>query len=134
MKIHTILSFFIIVLFSALNTGVQAENLSSEDFLQADVEARRLTLEGMSHQVALLMSGASAQEVDQAVSENQANVEAVFTSFGTSGAEHSAYGTKNRAAIEAWMTGHPEWQQIYDALDAEFTSLSQQLSTLREGR
>ena len=134
MRMHKLTRLIIGILFCAQSATLLAQDLTPQDFLQADVEARRLTLDGMSQQIALINAGASAEEINQAVADNQTNVEAIFSSFGTNGAAHSAYGTQSRAEIDAWMTENPEWQETYDSLNTEFDTLSQQLSTLREGQ
>ncbi len=133
MNTQTMIKLLFGILFFTQHIVAMAENLTPETFLQADVETRQLTLHGMSQQIQLLRMGANDEQVNQLVSDNQANVEASFNSFGTTGPTHSAYGTKNREAIETWMANNPEWQQRYDTLDEEFSTLSQQLSTLREG-
>jgi hypothetical protein len=134
MKTHTILKLLVVIIVCTQNLTVFAQDMTPVDFLQADVDARQLTLEGMSQQITLLNSGASSDQIYLSVSANEANVEAVFASYGTSAAAHSAYGTKNSKVIETWMREHPEWQQTYDDLNAEFEWLSEQLSTLREGQ
>lgn len=134
MRLQELMKLLVGILFCAQSATLFAQDLTPQDFLQADVEARQLTLDGMSQQIALITAGASEDEINQAVADNQTNVEAIFASFGTTGAAHSACGTQKRAEIEAWMADHPEWQQTYDSLKAEFDALSQQLSTLREGQ
>lgn len=133
MNTQTMIKLLIGILFFALHVVTMAEDLTPETFLQADAETRQLTLDGMSQQIQLLGTSANDDQINQVVSDNQLNIEVLFNRFGTTGSAHSAYGTKNREAIETWMANNPQWQQHYDALDAEFATLSQQLSTLREG-
>jgi len=133
MNVQIIIKLLTVILFLAQPVITMAGDLTPETFLQADVETRQLTLDGMSQQIQLLNMGATDDQINKIVSDNQINIETLFNSFGTTGSAHSAYGTKNREAVEIWMVNNPEWQQHYDALDAEFATLSQQLSTLREG-
>ncbi len=133
MNTQTIIKLLTVILFLAQPVITVAENLIPETYLQADVETRQLTLDGMSQQIQLLTMGASDDQINRIVFDNQVDIETLFNSFGTTGSAHSAYGTENREAIDTLVVNNPEWQQRYDALDAEFTTLSQQLSRLREG-
>lgn len=110
-----------------------ASQLTLEALVRADVQAREATLDGMQMQIDLRLQSASPDALMQASMANQASVDAVFTTYGTTGARHSAEWTQQREAVDEWLTVHFDWQQTYQNLDAKFQSLAQQLDSLRTG-
>ena len=104
-----------------------------EALVRADVQARKATLNGMQTQIDLRLQNASPNALMQASMANQASVDAVFAAYGTTGARHSAEWTRQREAVDEWLTVHFDWQQTYQNLDAKFQSLAQQLDSLRAG-
>lgn len=120
-------------LFCLLAFGAQADGLTPEQFVAADVEARELTLAGMQTQADLLVQGADEQSLLSADVLSAQQVEALFASYDTSGAAHTAYGTQQRAAIEQWLAEQPDWQSRYQDLDRRFEDLSSILDALRQG-
>ena len=124
----------IILLMSLHSPLLLAQELTPETYVQADVEAQQLTLEGMRLQVELLSQAAEESVRINAALANQEAVEGVFSGYGSSGSAHSAYGTQHSEAIQAWLAGQAQWQSTYEDLAAEFAALSEQLDSLREGQ
>ena len=111
-----------------------AQNLTPETYVRVDVEARQLTIDGMHQQVDMLSGDVMIDTINSVSESNRDKVNTMFNYYGTTASAHSAYGTRYGKEIEQWLAGHSDWEQTYDALDDEFSSLSQQLSTLREGQ
>jgi hypothetical protein len=126
MNSQSFMAAFILIL-----SGVAAASPTPETLVHADVQSREKTLDGMQLQIELRRQNASEAVLMQAAVANQEGVEAVFASFGLTGARHSAEWTRQRAAVEAWLETHTQWQQTYQDLDAQFQALSQQLDSLR---
>jgi hypothetical protein len=118
---------------TGLVTGVSAQALTPETFVQADIEARQVTLEGMSARLSQLQQGAASAAQAQADEQNHMTVDAVFRRYGTDGASHAAYGTQRRDEVSAWLAANPEYQHQYDAITDQFEALSQQFEALQGG-
>ncbi len=110
-----------------------AQDLTPEQFVRADVEVRTVTLQGLEAQLTALQQGADLETQTRLAEDNRQTVEAAFNRYGTSGAAHTAYGTRESEAIAGWLEAHPEWQQQYDDLTARLTALSGQLDHVRGG-
>lgn len=108
-----------------------ASPLTPEKLVRADIQAREVTLKGMQQQIELRRQNASPDALMQASMASQAEVEAVFTAYGITGARHSAEWTRQRDTIEKWLAVHFKWQQTYQKLEAKFQLLAQQLDSLR---
>jgi len=117
---------------TGLVAGVSAQALTPETFVQADIEARQVTLEGMSARLSQLQQGGTADQ-EHPGEQNHMTVDAVFRRYGTDGASHAAYGTQHRDEVSAWLTANPEYQQQYDELTVRFEALSQQFDALQGG-
>lgn len=130
MKLKLLIAMF----FCLQSIQASAQELTSENYVLADVAAREATLDGMRIQIELLTLGASEGQLHLVAVVNQNKVEDIFFGFSTTGSQHTAYGTKYREEIETWLNAHTDWQITYQELGAEFNSLSQQIATLREGQ
>ena len=123
----------VVTLLSLVWSVLAWAELTPETFVQADIEARQATLEGMVARLSQLQQNADLEDQAQLSEHNQADIDAIFERFGTDSASHAAYGSRHRAAIVAWLEAHPQHQQQYDDLAAQFEALSQQLDVLLGG-
>jgi hypothetical protein len=119
---------------SVLSTVALPQALTPDTFVQADIEARAVTVEGLQAQLTALQQGADYATQWQLAEDNRRAVTAVFHKFGVTGATHAAYGTYHRDAIEQWLAAHPDWEQQYTDLAARLAFLAGQIDTLRGGR
>jgi len=108
--------------------------LSPETYIQADIEARLVTLAGMEARLAVRQRRANIMEEYHQAEESRQRVAEVFARYGVTGASHAAYGTQNQEAIATWLENYPEWQAQYDEIKARFIVLSNQLDELRGDR
>ena len=122
------------LLLSALSAVALPQELTPATFVQADLETRAVTLEGLQAQLTALQQGADYTTQVQLADDNQGAVAVVFRKYGTTGAAHVAYGTYHRDAIEQWLADHPDREQQYAELAARLNFLSGQIDTLRGGR
>jgi len=129
------LTFFSICCCCLSLTVIAQELLSPEAYVKADIEARRVTLNGMEARLALIQKSANITEQSRLAEETRQNVEAVFARYGVTGASHAAYGTRHLKAIFAWLEVHPdEWQEQYNNLVVRFDALSSQFDNLSNRR
>lgn len=126
--------FVVGLLLGALSALASAQELTPAAFVQADIEARAMTLEGLQAQLTALQQGADPATQMRLIDDNQQAVAKVFAKYGTTGAAHVAYGTYHRAAIEKWLAGHPDRRRQYTDLSAKLNFLSGQIDALRRGR
>lgn len=114
------------------SVSAYAQSLSPQSFVQIDIAAREITLDGMNARVILLSSGSVTQEEELALDQaNQQAVTDMYRTYGTTANAHTLYSTHNAQAITNWLEQNPEWQAHYDDIAAEFESLSAQLDGLR---
>lgn len=122
------------LMLSTLSAMALTQELTPATFVQADLETRAVTLDGLQAQLSALQQGADTATQVQLADDNQGVVTQVFHRYGTTGAAHVAYGTYHREAIEQWLAAHPDLEQQYADLAARLTFLSGQIDTLRGGR
>lgn len=113
---------------------VAAGDLTLQMYVEADVDAREITLDGMREQIELLKAGADMDRLATASAANQHQVESALATYGVTSGSHAAYGSRNEQAIAAWLATHQKWQDTYNDLATEFKTLSQQLDSLRKGK
>lgn len=123
----------IVLLSGLLISLVQAESLTPDRYIQADIEARRITVEGMERRLILLQNGADLDQQMQSAEQTNNDVTSAFSRYDTTGASHAAYGTQNDESITETLTAHPEWQQQFESLKARFDALSEQMDTILGG-
>lgn len=112
-------------------SSAHAAELTPRTYTEADVEVREVTMEGMRERFELLSAGATDDELFDAGSQNAALIEEIYSEYGTSGGAHAAYGSRERAAIDAWLAEQPDWQQHYQSLERDFEALRKSLETLQ---
>ena len=118
-----------ILLAAVCTTGTAAaETLTPALYVQIEHEARQVTILGMQQRLQLLSAGGSPDALQQAGLENQQQVADVYEAYGTTAAEHAAYGTTRVDEIEAFVADNPEWAQDAQRLDSEFDALVAQFA------
>ncbi|OAD23923.1 secreted protein [Candidatus Thiomargarita nelsonii] len=124
----------IVIFMCAFSLTAIAQELSPEAYVKADLEARSITLAGMEARLTMMQQSVNTVVQYRQADENRQNVEAVFASYGFTGASHAAYGTRNGEAIAAWLEGNPDLQKQYNDLAVRFDALSSQFDSLSNGR
>lgn len=115
--------------------GWAADELTPYDFVVIDLDVREVTLAGMTARIRRLQGDARAQNRQEAADTlTEQRVGEVYAAYGTNPVAHAAYGTRHARAIARWLEDHPEWQQRYDALIAQFNRLENTLEALEGGR
>jgi len=113
----------------------QAEPLTPDDYILAELEVRRITIEGMEKRVILLENGANLERQMQSSEQTEQAVAAAFARYGgTNGASHAAYGSRHKEGIVQAFAEHPEWRQEFEALKGRFEALSEQMDTILESK
>lgn len=106
------------------SASLLAAELTPETFTQADIEAREVTNLGMADRLELLSSGTvTIQEENQLNSSTEQMVQAVFDKYDTTQSDHLVYSEKNATAIAEFLEENPDYQTIYDSLNAQFSDI-----------
>lgn len=117
-----ILLFLVAYLLSS--ASLLSAELTPETFTKADIEAREVTILGMADRLDLLSSGTvTIQEENQLNSSTEQMVQAVFDKYGTTQSDHLVYSEKNATAIAEFLEENPDYQTIYDSLNAQFSDI-----------
>ncbi len=125
--------FLFLCLSGLLISVVQADTLTPDSYILADLEARRITIEGMERRLTLLQNGADSDQQMQSADWTNREVETAFARYGTTGASHAAYGTQHSERIAESLVDHPEWQQESLLLNERFEALSEQMDAIIGG-
>jgi len=106
------------------SASLLSAELTPETFTQADIEAREVTNLGMADRLELLSSGTvTIQEENQLNSSTEQMVQAVFDKYGTTQSDHLVYSEKNATVIAEFLEENPDYQTIYDSLNAQFSDI-----------
>lgn len=117
----------------AVASASQAGGLTPEAFVQADVAAREVTLEGMQSRLDLLKAGKSLADEMAAVAASETAVAKAFATYGTTANRHAAYAAQHGPEIEEWLDTNPDWQTRLLELQMQFSALSQEFDAIRGG-
>jgi pyruvate dehydrogenase complex dehydrogenase (E1) component len=110
-----------------LAAGAQAER-TVQDWLDAELHTRQLTLAGMEQRLQLQRQGATLDEQLQADQALQQQIAQIFREHGTTAADHLIWRHAQAEAIERWLQEHPQEREALRTLERRFEQLSAQLS------
>lgn len=112
-------------LFLAVHT--RAEPLTPEVYVQMDLQARQITLEGVKQRNDLLANGASLDAQMRASDATRQAVDAVYQMQGISSGQALAWYRQNDNQVMGWLAEHPDLSEEYERIAAELDVLSLQL-------
>ncbi len=122
----------VIVLFLLGSQLVVAQSLSVEDYIQADLDVRNITLQGAKERLYLLTQGAGKPVELKSDANIQDQVNQVYQRIGLTAAGTIAWSARHREEIRAWLEENPDQQAEYDTITAGLESVSAQIQLLVE--
>lgn len=111
------------------SVAASVEEMNAERFIDLDIQARKVTLDGVRDRLTLLELGADmALQIEQDNQTQQA-VNSVYLTSGTSVAQAVTWAGRNKTAIVEWLAEHPELQTEYDQISRALDQVSTQIQT-----
>ncbi len=114
-------------LFSSLTL---ADDLDAQSYIEIDLQARQLTLNGVTARLDLIRQNADMDSQLVQDHETQQMIEAIYAAYGITVSQAVTWAGRNREAIRNWLSAHPEEQAEYDRLAREMDSVSAQIQAL----
>ena len=108
-----------------------AQEMTAENYIALDLEARQVTLEGVWERLVLLQLGADLSLQLQHDAQTQQKVEAIYAEAGTTLAKTVVWATHNTQAINRWLARHPDVESEYARINRELDEASAQIESFQ---
>lgn len=106
---------------------LRAEPLTPDVYVQMDLQARQITLEGVRKRSDLLAKGASLEAQMKASDATRQAVDAVYQTQGTNSGQALAWYRQNAEQVLDWLAKNPDLSEEYEQIATELDVLSKQL-------
>ncbi|MCP3670951.1 MAG: hypothetical protein GY814_11065, partial [Gammaproteobacteria bacterium] len=107
-----------------------AQEITAEQYVSMDLQARQLTLEGVRDRLSLLQLNAGLDTQLDQDAEIQQEIEAVYQQHNMTASSAVAWATQNNQAITDWLASNPDQQAEYDRIARELEAVSTQIQAL----
>lgn len=128
-KFFTAITLFPLMALAFMSAAASAEDMNAERFIDLDIQARKVTLEGVRDRLTLLVLGADMALQIEHDKQTQQAVNSVYLTSGTSVAQAVRWAGRNKTAIVEWLAEHPELQTEYDQISRALEQISTQIQT-----
>ncbi len=106
------------------------ESLNPATFVQLDLEAKRITLEGVKERLYLLQLNADLNTQLQQSVETQNKVQQLYLEQNLTLAKTLAWARGHQSEISSWIASHPEIEHEYSSLSQQLEATSAQIQSL----
>ncbi len=107
-----------------------AQEMTAEQYVSMDLQARQLTLEGVRDRLSLLQLNAGLDTQLDQDAEIQQEIEAVSQQHNMTASTAIAWATQHSQAITTWLANNPNQQAEYDRIVRELDAVSTQIQAL----
>ena len=124
--LNMVLSFF----FLATPIISAAQQLTVEDYVNLDLTARQLTLDGAKARLALLQDGADVATQVRQDNQIRQQVDNLYHAAGMTAAGTLNWAARHAQAIADYLARYPNRQADYDRLASQLDEVSRRIDAL----
>lgn len=122
----------IVLAFAASSLSAES-NLTPERYVEIDLIAQAVTLEGVRQRLVRLQENPYDEVGQRQVGETvAAEVTRIFDEYGISQRKFLEYGAEHAGEIESWLSANPTIAREYADLEATRTEYSNQIQAIKE--
>ena len=128
--LNTTIIAVIVTLCLCTSLPIGAEPLTAADYVALELEARRITLDGVKDRLILLQGSADFESQLQHDSNTRQQVDSLYQIYGVTLPGALVWASHNRQAINDYLAERPDQQAEYERIADELDAVSKQIQTL----